>query len=99
MSNVIVWRKTYETFRKVVIAGRLLRVTGRIEREGQVTHLVAERVEDISPMISALARPVMIDGGNVRAGEMRQATSSGARSSARHPREQAKKLFQSRDFH
>lgn len=70
-----------------------------IEREGQVTHLVAERVEDISPMLSTLARPVMIDGNDGRAGEMGHATNSGARSSARHPREQAKKLFPSRDFH
>lgn len=99
MSNVIVWRKTYETFRKEVIAGRLLRVTGRIEREGQVTHLVAERVEDISPMLSTLARPVMIDGDDGRMGKMRCSTGGGVRSSARHPREQVKKLFPSRDFH
>ncbi|MCB1470276.1 MAG: error-prone DNA polymerase, partial [Rhizobiaceae bacterium] len=34
VSNVVVWKKIYETFRKAVIAGRLLRVTGRIERDG-----------------------------------------------------------------
>ncbi|MGR3712333.1 MAG: OB-fold nucleic acid binding domain-containing protein [Shimia sp.] len=55
--NVIVWRKLYEAFRRAVIAGRLLRVTGRIQRENNVTHLIAERVEDISPMLDSLLAP------------------------------------------
>lgn len=55
--NVIVWRKLYEAFRRAVIAGRLLRVTGRIQRENNVTHLIAERVEDISPMLDGLLLP------------------------------------------
>ena len=44
-ANVVVLKKVYETFRKAVIAGRLLRVTGRIERDGPVVHLIAERIE------------------------------------------------------
>lgn len=52
--NVIVWRKLYEQFRRAIIAGRLLRVTGRVQHEGGVTHLIAERVEDISPMLDLL---------------------------------------------
>jgi hypothetical protein len=48
------------TFRKAVIAGRLLRVTGRIERDGPVVHLIAEQVEDLSPMLATLGRPVLI---------------------------------------
>ncbi len=31
--NVIVWRKIYESFRRAVIAGRMLRVTGRLQRD------------------------------------------------------------------
>nr|WP_243403559.1 OB-fold nucleic acid binding domain-containing protein [Shimia abyssi] len=55
--NVIVWRNLYEKFRRAVIAGRLLRVTGRIQREGNVTHLIAEQVEDVSPMLDMLLLP------------------------------------------
>jgi error-prone DNA polymerase len=47
VSNVVVWRRVYETFRKAVIAGRLVRVTGRIERDGLVVHLIAEKVEEL----------------------------------------------------
>jgi DNA polymerase III alpha subunit len=57
VSNVVVWQKIYENFRRAVIAGRLLRVTGRIQREGGVCHIVAEVVEDISPMLDALLDP------------------------------------------
>ncbi len=88
VSNIVVWRKTYEALRKTVIAGRLLRVTGRIEREGQVTHLIAERIEDLSPMLSSLGQAV---DTNRRTGSIRP--------TARHPREQTRRLFPSRDFH
>lgn len=52
--NVIVWRKIYEAFRRAVISGRLLRVTGRLQRAHSVTHVIAEEVEDISPMLDLL---------------------------------------------
>ncbi|MEM9969998.1 MAG: OB-fold nucleic acid binding domain-containing protein [Pseudomonadota bacterium] len=57
ISNVIVWRKMYERFRRAVIAGRALKVTGRLQRESGVTHVVAENIEDISPMLDELIRP------------------------------------------
>lgn len=54
--NIVVWRALYERFRRAVIAGRCLRVTGRVQREGEVTHIVAEEVEDISWMLDDLLR-------------------------------------------
>ena len=48
VANVVVWRKIYQAFRAAVVAGRLLRITGRIERDGPVIHLIAEQVEDLS---------------------------------------------------
>ena len=52
--NVVVWRKFYEQFRRAISAGRLLRVTGRMQHEGGVSHLIAERIEDISDMLDLL---------------------------------------------
>jgi error-prone DNA polymerase len=98
-ANVVVWKKIYETFRKAVIAGRLVRVRGRIERDGPVMHLIAEHVEDISTLLTTLGRPVMIPSNDGRADETKRPVGGSVRSSARHPREQAKKLFPSRDFH
>ena len=54
--NVVVWAKTYERFRRAVISGRLLRVTGRLQREAGVVHVVAEMIEDLSPMLDQLLR-------------------------------------------
>jgi error-prone DNA polymerase len=82
--NVIVWPKTYQRFRRAVIAGRLLRITGKLQREGSVSHLIAGRVEDLSPWLDRLGA-----AGSARPPSPR----------ARHPREQARRLFPSRDFH
>ncbi|MFN3722948.1 MAG: error-prone DNA polymerase [Paracoccaceae bacterium] len=98
-ANVVIWKKVYETFRKAVIAGRLVRVRGRIERDGPVVHLIAEHVEDVSPLLTTLGRPVMIPSNDGRADETKRPVMGRSQSSARHPREQARKLFPSRDFH
>ncbi len=52
--NIIVWRNIYERFRRAVIAGRMLRVTGRMQRAHGVTHVLAEEIEDISDMLDLL---------------------------------------------
>jgi DNA-directed RNA polymerase len=52
--NVIVWRHIYETFRRAVVAGRMLRVTGRLQRAHSVTHVLAEEIEDLSHMLDML---------------------------------------------
>ncbi|CUH76168.1 OB-fold nucleic acid binding domain-containing protein [Tropicibacter naphthalenivorans] len=52
--NVIVWRAMYERFRRAVISGRMLRVTGRIQRDNGVTHVLADTIEDISPLLDRL---------------------------------------------
>lgn len=55
--NIVVWSKIYEQFRRAVISGRLLRITGRVQRADGVTHVIAELVEDISPMLDSLLEP------------------------------------------
>lgn len=52
--NVIVWRHIYERFRRAVVAGRMLKVTGRMQRAHNVTHVLAEEIEDISSLLDQL---------------------------------------------
>lgn len=86
IANVVVWRRVFERFRPAVLGARLVRVTGRLEREGAVVHLIAERLEDVSAALSGLGRL--------------EASSGQSRSApAHHPRDQAKAIFPSRDFH
>jgi error-prone DNA polymerase len=56
VANVVVWPKTFERFRPVVMGARLILVRGRVERaedaprgpngEGGVIHLIADHIED-----------------------------------------------------
>jgi DNA-directed RNA polymerase len=57
VANVVVWKTIYERFRRAVIAGRLLRVTGKLQREHSVSHVIAETIEDLSPLLDSLVRP------------------------------------------
>jgi DNA polymerase III alpha subunit len=64
-ANVVVWAKVFERFRRAVIAGRALRVEGRVQRDGDVVHVVAETVEDISALLDeivALGGPAAAPG-------------------------------------
>jgi DNA polymerase III alpha subunit len=54
VANIVIWAKVFERFRRAVIAGRLLRVTGRVQREAEVIHVVADTIEDITPMLDEL---------------------------------------------
>ena len=68
IANIIVWRATYERFRRAVVSGRCLRVTGRLQRESGVVQIIAEQVEDISTLLDALAQPPEMPGLPARAG-------------------------------
>jgi DNA polymerase III alpha subunit len=57
ISNIVVWKNVYQQFRRAVVSGRLLRVTGTIQRDGKVVHVVAQHVEDISYMLDRLVEP------------------------------------------
>jgi len=69
--NIIVWRNIYERFRRAVVAGRMLRVTGRMQRAHNVTHVLAEEIEDISPLLDQLLAE---DTGRQMAAETRTET-------------------------
>jgi error-prone DNA polymerase len=51
-ANIVVWAKIFERFRRAVIAGRCLKVTGRVQRDGEVVHVVAETIEDVSALLA-----------------------------------------------
>ena len=114
----------------LAVPGRLLRIRGRLQREGSVTHVIATYIEDYSHLLDSLGDPLSA-GGTIdpsqdsmdeakrpvpesRTGSrpttqttpteeitkaLQQARHAAYGSGARHPREQAKKLFYSRDFH
>ncbi|MBR9836278.1 MAG: DNA polymerase III subunit alpha [Rhodobacteraceae bacterium] len=99
VSNVVVWPKVYERFRRQVLGGRLLRVSGYLQREGIVVHLIAQRIEDLSSRLGELGHPLDDAIGITNPAADEAPRPQRPAPSARHPREQAKRLFPSRDFH
>jgi error-prone DNA polymerase len=55
--NVVVWRDLIERQRRELLGARLLAVEGRIERDGEVVHLIAERLTDRSALLGRLLAP------------------------------------------
>jgi error-prone DNA polymerase len=54
IANIIVWPKVFERFRRVVMGARYVAATGRMQEEKGVIHVVAERLEDLTPLLARL---------------------------------------------
>ncbi|WP_043711404.1 error-prone DNA polymerase [Novilysobacter defluvii] len=54
MTNVVVWRDLAERQRRELLESRLLAVEGKLERKDGVQHLVARRLEDLTPLLGGL---------------------------------------------
>ncbi len=53
-TNVIVWRDLSDRQRRELLGSRLMAVYGRVEREGDVVHLIAGRLVDLTPLLGCL---------------------------------------------
>jgi DNA polymerase III alpha subunit len=53
--NGIVWPKIFEKFRPVVLGARLIALTGKVQSESGVIHVIADRIDDLTPMLAALS--------------------------------------------
>jgi error-prone DNA polymerase len=54
IANLVIWPKLYERQRRVILSAGLMAVHGRIQREGEVVHLVAHRVSDLSESLASV---------------------------------------------
>ena len=52
--NLIVWNRVAEQQRAALLGARLLEVRGKLQREGGVQHVIAERLVDLSSMLGDL---------------------------------------------
>ena len=73
VANIIVWPKIFERFRRIVLGSRLLGVRGKLQREGLVIHVIAERLQDLSSDLRLLAdMDGDFEGAMARADEVRR---------------------------
>jgi error-prone DNA polymerase len=54
LANVVVYARLAERQRRELLGARLLGVFGQVQREGQVVHLLAQRLVDLTPWLGAL---------------------------------------------
>lgn len=56
-TNIIVWPRVLERFRRQAIASKMVAVRGQLQREGIVIHVIADRIEDLSHLLDGLGAP------------------------------------------
>src|SRR3546814_9294445 len=54
IANVIDWPRVFARFRRIAMGAGLIRVDGRMQREGAVIHVLADRLVDLSDRLWAL---------------------------------------------
>jgi error-prone DNA polymerase len=53
--NLVVWNAVADRQRKELLGARLLAVYGEVQKQGSIVHVIARRLEDLSPMLGRLA--------------------------------------------
>ena len=54
-ANLVVWPTLFEKRRRIVLGSSMMAINGRIQREGEVVHLVAQQLFDLSGDLVGLA--------------------------------------------
>ncbi len=55
VANTIVWPKVFERYRAIVLGARFIVLTGKLQNEHGVIHVVAEKIEDRTDLLGRLA--------------------------------------------
>lgn len=54
VANLVVWTKIFEANRRTVLGASMMGVRGQVQREGDVIHVIAHRLDDMSPMLASV---------------------------------------------
>ncbi|MET3790964.1 error-prone DNA polymerase [Aquamicrobium terrae] len=54
IANIVVWPRIFERHRAAIMGGRFVRVTGKLQSETGVIHIIADRIEDLSSWLGIL---------------------------------------------
>ncbi|MCO5132310.1 MAG: error-prone DNA polymerase [Xanthobacteraceae bacterium] len=63
IANLVVWQKIFERYRRVILSSSMIAVRGRVQREGEVVHLVAHRIVDLSRDLASVGQREMATAG------------------------------------
>ena len=54
VANLVVWTNVFEKNRRTVLSASMMGVRGQVQREGEVIHVVAQRLDDLSAMLASV---------------------------------------------
>ena len=55
IANIVVWPRMFEQYRTQILGGRLVAIDGVVQTESNVTHVIAERAHDYTPLLAKLS--------------------------------------------
>ena len=96
VANIVVWPDCFERFRAILLKACLLAVEGKIQKQGIVIHLVAEKLSDMTERLHELGRPQRPLPAPAHADEAPRRPEP--QPPPRHPR-RVNPMPRSRDFH
>jgi error-prone DNA polymerase len=67
IANIIVWPPMFERFRAIVMGARYVAVSGRMQKENEVIHVVADRLDDLTPLLARLSEDIAMPEALARA--------------------------------
>ncbi len=59
LANLIVWPSVFERQRRVILAAGMIACHGRVQREGEVIHVVTDRLEDLSALLREVGQDAL----------------------------------------
>ena len=54
IANLILWKYRFEAQRRLVLSAGMIACHGRVQREGEVIHVITERLEDLSNLLRSV---------------------------------------------
>jgi error-prone DNA polymerase len=54
VANLVIWPKVFENNRRIILSASMMAARGRVQREGDVVHLVAYGLKDLSPELASV---------------------------------------------
>ncbi|HKR24254.1 MAG TPA: OB-fold nucleic acid binding domain-containing protein, partial [Allosphingosinicella sp.] len=54
IANVIIWQRGFEAQRRIVLSAAMIGVKGTLQREGEVIHVIADRLEDLTLLLHSV---------------------------------------------
>jgi error-prone DNA polymerase len=66
VANLVIWPKVFEKQRRIILGSGMLAVKGRVQREGEVVHIIAHELTDLSALLRSVGdrdAPFMVPHG------------------------------------